>query len=84
MKSRYAVIAGVAVVAVVALVLSAGLAWGGDGSRMHRDRPSDIQNMSTEEMQEVCGDLHEQMGPMMNGSGMDAMMNGSGMDGARK
>ena len=81
MKSRYVVIAGIA---VVALLLSAGLAWGGGGNRMHRDMPSDIQNMSTEQMQDLCQELHEQMDSMMDGSGMDSMMDGSGMNGARK
>lgn len=76
MKTRYIVIG--AVVALV-LVLSVSLAWGAGGTKMHQNMPANMQNMSTEEMQEFCQEMHAEMGSEMMGS---EMMGGSGNGGS--
>jgi hypothetical protein len=77
MKSKH--IPVVAAIAVLVLILTVGLAWGAGETRMHRNMPANMQGMSSEQMQEFCQEMHDDMGSMMGGSqnGGGSMMGGS-------
>ena len=81
MKTKH--IPVIAAIAVLVLILTVGLAWGAGETRMHRNMPASMQGLSSDQMQEVCQEMHDDMGSMMDGShkGNGSMMDDGSMMG---